>query len=153
MKIRKATEKDLNRIDEIYTEGTIDEKKLQFPRYSKKKILDELNSKKKSRISKTKKALKNKKEYWVVAEENKEIIGFGQAYLRNKDVGVTESAYVDKKHRRKGVGRKIMKELIKWIKNKKMKHIESNVLVKNTPSIKLQETFGFKPYLLRMRLR
>jgi len=81
-----------------------------------------------------------------------EVIGFGSAYLWNNK-GVIESVYISKNYQNKGYGIKILKYLIDWMKSKKVKHIESNILTENTPSIKLHKKLGFEPYLLRMKLK
>ncbi len=153
MKNRKAKEGDLLAIDKLYVEGNIDEGKLQFPNVpikEKKKSLDKYQN---SRRQGFRKYMKSKKHYWIVAEDKKEIIGFGQAWIKNKDTGITESVYIDRKYRKSGVGEKIMKDMIKWLKKHKLKYIESSSYTKNTPSIKLHKKLGFKPLLLRMRLK
>jgi len=86
--------------------------------------------------------LKNQRHYWVGAENQKEIFGFWQAYLKKKETGIVESIYVNKKHRQKGVGKKILKELIRWLKSKKRKCIERNAFIKNKPSFGLQKNSG-----------
>jgi len=153
IKMRKATLQDLKKIDEIYVEGSIDEGKSQFPNVSIKELKKDLGKHQTSRRRGFREYLKSKKHYWIVVEENKEIIGFGQAWIKNKDTGITESVYVDRTFRKRGVGKKIMKELIKWLKNKKVKNIESSCYIKNKSSAKLHEKLGFKPFLVRMRLK
>ena len=153
MKIRKANVSDLRRIDEIYVEGSIDEGKYQFPNISLKEMKKDLDKKQNSRRQGFRRYMKSKKYYWIVAEEKGKIIGFGQVRIKNKDTGITESVYVDRKYRKRGVGKDIMKEMIKWLKNKKLKYIESSAYLRNKPSVKLHEKLGFKPFLVRMRLK
>jgi len=153
MKIRKAEKEDLGEIDKIYVEGSIDEGKLQFPKVSEKEMLKELEKYSKIRRQGFRRELKNKKHYWIVVKINKGIVGFGQARIKNKYVGMVEKIYVYRKFRRKGIGKKILKKLILWLKNKKVKHIEAGIYWNNKPSIKLQKRLGFKPISLRMRLK
>ena len=153
MKIRKANVDDLRRIDKIYVEGSIDEGKYQFPNISLKEMKEDLDKHKTSRRQGFRRCMKSKKHYWIVAEEKGKIIGFGQVWIKNKDTGITESVYVDRKYRKRGVGKDIMKEMIKWLKGKKLKYIESSAYIKNKPSVKLHENLGFKPFLVRMRLK
>ena len=153
MKIRKANVSDLRRIDEIYVEGSIDEGKYQFPNISLKEMKKDLDKKQNSRRQGFRRYMKSKKHYWIVAEEKGKIIGFGQVWIKNKDTGITESVYVDRKYRKRGVGKDLMKEMIKWLKNKKLKYIESSAYLRNKPSVKLHEKLGFKPFLVRMRLK
>ena len=153
IKIRKAKISDVNRVDEIYVEGIIDEGKLQFPNISLKEIKKDLDKKQNSRRQGFRQSMKSKKYYWIVAEEKGKIIGFGQAWIKNKDTGITESVYVNERYRKKGIGKKIMGDMIKWLKGKKLKYIESSAYIKNKPSVKLHEKLGFKPFLIRMRFK
>ena len=152
MKIRKATIKDLKKINEIYSEGVLQEFKFQYPKKSMETIIKYAREEIKHHKEKIKNNLKDNNQYWIVLEENKEIIGFGSAYLQ-KHKGVTESIYIAEEFRGKGYGLKILKNLVHWIKIKDVKHIESNHLTNNIASINLNKKLGFKPYLLRMRLR
>ncbi len=153
VKIRKAKISDVNRIDEIYVEGSIDEGKLQFPNISLKEIKKDLDKKQNPRRQGFRQYMKSKKHYWIVAEEKGKIIGFGQAWIKNKETGITESVYVNKRYRKKGIGKKIMGDMIKWLKTKKLKYIESSAYLRNKPSVKLHKKLGFKPFLIRMRLK
>jgi len=150
MKIRKATSKDIEKINEIGLEGLFQEHALQNPK-NKKKIKKGVNEDFEFHKRTIRKNLQDNKQCWIVVEEKGTIIGFGSTYIK-KDRGIIESVYVAKEFQRKGYGMKIIKHLVSWLKSKKVKHIESNLLVKNTPSIKLHEKIGFKPYFLRVRL-
>ncbi|MBS3092328.1 GNAT family N-acetyltransferase [Candidatus Pacearchaeota archaeon] len=152
MTIRKATKKDIEKINEIYAEGIIQELEFQYPNKPKSKIKEYAKEEIKYHNQTVNKNIKDRKQYWIVLEENNNIIGFGSAYIKGNK-GVTESIYIAKEFRGKGYGSKILKNLISWINSKKVKHIETNILTGNEPSIKLHEKFRFKPYLLRMRLR
>src|SRR3989344_2138269 len=90
MKIRKANLKDIVDIDRIYVEGGIDEERLQFPNASKKKIIKTFNKHFKERINGFKRELKNKKHYWILCE-GKNMLGFGQAWIKNKDIRYIEA--------------------------------------------------------------
>lgn len=154
MIIRKANIKDLKDIDRIYVEGSIDEGKLQFPKVSKKEILKDVNKTKKTIIKEFRKEIKSKKNNWIVVEENCQIAGFGNAEIKkDKRYGMITMVYIDKKFRRRGIGIKISRKLIKWLKSKKVKYIESSAYINNKPSIKMQEKLGFKPISLKMRLK
>jgi L-amino acid N-acyltransferase YncA len=151
MKIRKATKKDIERINEIGLEGLFQEHTFQNPK-NKKKIRQGVKEDFEFHKKTIKNNLKDKKQYWIVVEEKGIIVGFGSAYIK-KDKGVIESVYIDKKFQKKSYGIKIMRHLIKWLKSKKVKHIESNFLFDNAPSLKLHKKLGFKPYFLRVRLK
>ncbi len=152
MKIRKALLKDLEEIDRIYVEGSIKEAKLQFSKKEAEKTIKNFDEYKKDRLKGFKKNLKDKKYYWIIVEINKKVIGFGEAYLKNKKAGMIENIYVDKKFRKKGIGTKIAKDLINWLKKKKIKDIGSACYIKNIPSLNMHKKLGFKPLVLKMRL-
>ncbi len=151
MKIRKAIFKDIKRINEILLEGSIQEHTFQNPGNKKKikeNVTEDFNHHKKA----IKKKIQDKKQCWIVLEEKGVVVGFGSTHIKGNQ-GFIESVYITKEAQRKGYGKKILKYLVNWLKSKKVKHIESYLLVKNIPSLKLHEKLGFKPYLFKMRLK
>ena len=153
MKIRKATKKDFEEIDKIYVEGSLYEGRLQFPKVSKKEMVKELNKARRDRLISFRRELKDKKHFWIVAIENNNIIGIGNAWIKSKDTGMIGQVFITKRFRGKGFGTAIMKNLIKWLKGKKKKYIESGIYWNNKPSIKFHEKLGFKPIVLKMKLK
>jgi L-amino acid N-acyltransferase YncA len=149
MKIRKGILKDLERIDEIYLEGVIDEIQIQFPKRTKSSIIKEMGKAQKSRRTQFKKDFKSKNNYWVVAEKNKDIVGFANAEINNKE-GKLTMLYIQKPFRNKGIGKKLTKARIKWIKSKKAKTISAGILLKNNASISNLKSFGFKPVSIKL---
>jgi len=85
MKIRKAKKDDVGRIDEINCQGVVDEVRLQFPKKTKKEIIKDLGKNEKERLKHLNKEIASSLEYWVVAEENGEIVGFGEAGINKKE--------------------------------------------------------------------
>jgi len=155
MKIRKATKKDIDEIDRIYVSAETDGMKLQFPK-EWKSMLKNFKKNEKLRKKDFRKDIISKNNYWVVVEEEGKIAGFGNAEIKknyNEKNGMITMIYVDDKFRRRGIGTIIVKELIKWLKNKKVKNIESAAYINNKPSIKMQTKLGFKPILIKMRLK
>jgi L-amino acid N-acyltransferase YncA len=150
--MRKATSKDVGKINEIYSEGAFQEYSFHYGKKSEKEIKNIINEEINNHKKKIRRDLQAKKQHWIVLEIKGEVIGFGSAYLWNNK-GVIESVYISKNYQNKGYGIKILKYLIDWMKSKKVKHIESNILTENTPSIKLHKKLGFEPYLLRMKLK
>ncbi len=149
MEMRQANIDDVDKINEIFSEGILQELKFQYS--SNAKIKKEFEWEVKNHKKYINKDLKDKNQYWIVLELNGLVIGFGSSYIKDGK-GVVESVYVDKGFRRKGYGIKIVKELLRWIRSKKVRVIESNLFVKNLPSLKLHEKLGFKSYMFRMRL-
>ncbi len=156
MEIRKANLNDLERIDEIYIEGSVDEGKLQFPNTTINEMIKDLKKFKKERIKGWKKELKSKNNYWIVLEDNNFILGFGNAEIKKNyshKEGTVTMVYIDKKFRRKGLGKKITKKLILWLKEQKVKNIEAGIYYNNLPSMNMCKKLGFKPISLKMRLK
>ena len=157
MKIRKATPKDIRRIDEIYVEGSIDEGKLQFPKVSKKEMIKNLEKHIKNRLKGFKDRILSNKDYWVVAIEKDKIIGFGQAEIKNyeddSNYCEVEKIYVKKEFRGKGIARILVKKLINWLKKNGTKKVFARVYAKNSPSIKLHSSLGFEDFSITMMKR
>ena len=92
-----------------------------------------------------------------VALDDKKVIGFcyGWRYKRaviykKQKGGYVSDCFVDPKYRNKGIGRKLVKNLLKWFKEKKVEVIHLHVLANNKNSKKFWESFGFDSYLLQM---
>jgi len=110
-----------------------------------------------------KKSLKNKNKLYFVAqdENNEKIIGYFIALIEKapysftmqKYVGVIADAYIDPKYRKKGLGKKIFKEIIKWFKSRKIKYIELDVDARNKIGIKTWKKYGFYEFRMKMKLR
>ncbi len=145
MAIRKATLNDLKVIDEIYLAGMIDGEKSEFPRKSRKEILKEFNKYKKARLNSLKEDITSKQVETLVYEIDKKVIGFGVASLKERMRNPEISLISIKGHfREKGIGSRIMGELLKWLKKNHSKNVVVSTSVKNKASIKLNKKFGFK---------
>ena len=153
VKIRKANQKDVNsivelakklieyhrRIDKIYRDG--ESFAPLFRRYLRREM------KKPTTIV-------------LVAEIEKKIIGYFMAKITKPKraifvvdkMGLITDAFIEKEFRRKRVGEKIFRELIRWFKKKKIKHIELSVNSRNTIGINAWKKFGFQEVVKKMRL-
>ncbi|MCK4589483.1 MAG: GNAT family N-acetyltransferase [Nanoarchaeota archaeon] len=94
---------------------------------------------------------KNKNNIFFVAEEKKQIIGFAGGHIKTnlkffkiKKVGFIREIYVKPSHRHKGLGQKLMREIIRYFKNKKIKVAQLTVLTNNQPAFKLYQSLGFE---------
>ena len=153
MKIRLGKIEDIEQIDIVYQEGVIDEVKLQFPNKPIKEIIKDLNKNEKERLLGIKNEINSKLNFWIVVENNKEIIAFGQAEINkeNKENGMIQKVYVLKGYRKKGIASKIMKRLIDWLRKQKIKYVSAGIFIKNIPSINMNKKFGFKVIAVRMQ--
>lgn len=145
MKIRKAKIKDLKEIDEVYGEGILDEERIQFPKKSKKEILNDLDKSKKDRLKGFRNAISSREERILVCEVNGKIVGFGGAVLSNKKRSAEITlVYLKREYRKKNIGSKIVKILLKWLKDNNEKKAIVTMDTKNEASINLHKKFGFK---------
>ncbi len=93
-----------------------------------------------------------------VAESDGEIIGYCEGgidkapnYTNFKKMGFIDTLIVDKKHRKKGSGEKLVNALIKWFKEKKINYMELGVDTRNVSGVKFWNSRGFSEYRLKMR--
>ncbi len=140
-KIRKAEKGDVPDIDKIYVECSIDELKLQFPKNWKRHLKD-FERLEKSRKSGFRRNIQNKNHLYIVVEDKSRIVGFGAAHIKNRK-GFLDFLYVKKEYRKQGVGIKIAKRLLSWLKSRKIREVTSHTYVRNIPSVKLHERMGF----------
>ena len=151
MDIRKAQIKDINEIDEIYKKGQFDEERNKSSRKSKKEILNDLNKSKKIRLNEFKKAINSSKEMFLVCEEKNKLVGFGDAVLSNKKRNAEVALiYIKKEYRQKGIGSKILRELLKWLKENGENKVFVTTDIENKSSINLNKKEGFRESIIIM---
>ena len=148
--IRKATNKDLNKIMELIKDVTDYHYKIDkyYKPFSKYKGLDKY----------TEDQLKDKNVKILVAEEDGKIIGRivgaiikAPPYITPKKIGNIDDTFIKNDYRHKAVGKKLLNELLKWFKEKKVKHIELSVDARNEIGIRAWKKFGFYDYRIEMR--
>ena len=150
MKIRKATKRDLNRLNELQIG-------LANYEYLLCRTLKQPDSEKKKYKDNYKKKMRRKDCIFFVAEDKKKIIGYilgeietpEHPHIYNKR-GYIVDAFVEREYRRKGVGEKLFKQLIKWFKSKKIKWIKVAVYANNFNSYKFWQSMGFRDYVIWM---
>ena len=93
--------------------------------------------------------LENPNSKYIKATTNDEIIGFAGIWKAVDDVHIT-NIVTKKVYRKKGIGSKLLLELIRLAENEKeIASITLEVNSKNLPAIKLYEKHGFKNVGLR----
>lgn len=80
---------------------------------------------------------------YLVAKINDEIVGYIGMWFIIDECHITNIA-VAKKHRRKGVAKALIKEMLKLCKEHLVTYILLEVRANNIPAQKLYENFGFK---------
>ena len=98
------------------------------------------------------KELNEKNRYFVVIEIDNEVIGAGQASYK-KNIGELGRIYIKKEFRNNGIGTKLIKHLIDFLKKKKVKEIESYAYTRNKSSLKVHHKFGFKEEAYKLVLK
>lgn len=86
----------------------------------------------------------------IVLEDGGKPIGFLWLFTffnkyRESWIGQINYIHIDKKFRGKGYGDKLLKEAMKYFKNKGVKGVRASVMTANDASVKLFEKAGFKP--------
>ena len=87
--------------------------------------------------------LDNSRSYYIIAKEDREILGFA-GIIDTVDQFEITNIVVKKTCRHKGVGTLLLNELIEYAKKNNKNKIFLEVNEKNIPAIKLYEKNGFK---------
>lgn len=89
-----------------------------------------------------------------VAEAGKDIVGYCLAIaekhppvLEIQKYGLVQDLAVTKKHRRRGIGERLLKEALSWFFEKGVDRIETRVAKCNKLSTEFWAKMGFTPYL------
>lgn len=103
-----------------------------------------------------KKELKKKRTKFFVAEVENKIVGFVVTYLLKRPLMYKYEKYgwieasIDKSYQRRGIGKKLTEEALRWVKSKKIKRVELEVNLRNEKGLKAWRKYGFKDYELIM---
>ena len=68
-----------------------------------------------------------------------------------KKIGLIEMCWVDHKHRRKGISRRLCEDLELWFKSKELRYVDLYYLVGNTEAENSWERLGYRPYRVASR--
>lgn len=98
-----------------------------------------------------KKILIDKRKLFIVAEENKKIIGYLLAEIEEREpflqkVGYIAETYINPNFRGKGVGSALFKEAINWFDKKKIKWKTVSTHSLDDEAISFWERKGFKEF-------
>jgi len=80
---------------------------------------------------------------YIVASSKEVVIGYAVGIIRYEKLGHVVSVAVNKNIRRKGVGERLMKEIIERLCSSGAKRIRIEVRESNLPAIKLYTKLGF----------
>lgn len=92
-----------------------------------------------------------------VAETNGKIVGYSlgwisQPWSYKAKRGYICDCFVEKSHRRQGIGKALVKAMLEWFKDKGVECVEADIYSKNIPSLALFKGLGFKEVSKRLRL-
>lgn len=147
--IRKAKQEDIPQViklfrgivqyhhdlDPVYLPGS------KLPRDSAKRIT---------------KLIRKRNAVLIIAEVNRRIVGYFIAEIKksrmrvNNKIGWISDGFVEKKFRRKDLGKDLFAFTKKWFLRKGFKRIELMVDTRNTLGIKAWQKYGFKEYQKKM---
>lgn len=150
MQIRKAGKLDLDSIHQLDVELTKFHKRFDKDLYEISKRW--WGIKRRSQL----KALKDKNNIMLVAEENKKIIGYVWGYVEKLGrfkIAKVQEVVVTSKHTGKGIGTALLKQAIIFFKRKGCIIAETYVNVQNDAALKFYEKEGFKKGEYRLRLK
>ncbi|HLD48783.1 MAG TPA: GNAT family N-acetyltransferase, partial [archaeon] len=142
VKIRKATTQDSKIIAGYYKKLSAYEKK--FDPY--------INVKKSPSEKKLKKMMASPKNCYLIAEMDGKPIGCGASNIEKipgnwnilKTRGSIFFMFIDAKYRNKGIGKEIIKHLVKWLKKRNIRLITIKVYANNEMALEAYKKYGFK---------
>ncbi|MFH1802781.1 MAG: GNAT family N-acetyltransferase [archaeon] len=144
MKIRKATIEDLKEIKKLNQE-------LFHHDFKFDKTLDIGWPSKNEDYYK--KSITGKDSITLIAEDEGEIMGYligaittAADYRKIKQIAKLENMLILKEHRRKGVGKQLIKEFIDWAKVKDAHKAKVIASAQNEPAINAYKSMGFEEY-------
>jgi ribosomal protein S18 acetylase RimI-like enzyme len=155
MKIRKATNKDLSQIIELWKKYEKFEESLvdldKHPYVKKRK-----NAEKNMRANFFR-VIKSKKAEILIAEENKEIVGFILISKSKSDdihnfdfYGEMNYMYIKPEFRGKGIASEFFRQAKKWFKQQGLKYLRLDVNINNKKTRKIYQKWGFNDYEIGM---
>jgi ribosomal protein S18 acetylase RimI-like enzyme len=90
----------------------------------------------------------------LVALDKEKVVGYVMALIKKTDPawqrersGYIEEMAVTANYRRRGIGEKLLKQIIDWFKEEKLDYIELSVAAKNKVGYSFWKKHGFKDYL------
>ncbi len=150
MMIRKAKKEDIESIHKLDRESTKYHRKFDKDFYTISEKWWKI--KKDSQI----KAIKSPTNLILVSEIDGKVVGYIWGYIetimKNK-IGKIQELIVTSKQRGKGIGTRLIKQMLDFFKDKKCIISEIEVFVENLPTIQVYEKAGFKKKEYKMQLK
>ncbi|MBI4176276.1 MAG: GNAT family N-acetyltransferase [Candidatus Aenigmarchaeota archaeon] len=152
IEIRKAKAKDIPAVVELA---------MDLVRYHKfDSYLDPSKNVRSAYAKYFRQSIRSRKKLLLVAETDGRIMGFVLGEIlkmppifKIRTAGYVRDMLVAERFRRRGVGKLLLKSLFKWFKGKGIKHVELHVHIMNDIGKKAWETYGFRTFLLKQRIK
>ena len=152
---REAKKEDLETIVELWKKQSDYHYKIDKERYLSGREREKIIRKRMEKFFEKKRI--NRKIFLAI--KNGKPIGYffgsirkSPGYMREKKIGEVDLAFVEEKFRRKGIGKILFEELIKWFKKRKIKIVEVTVDSRNEIGISAYKKYGFSEVAKRMAL-
>lgn len=94
----------------------------------------------------------------VVAREGPQIIGYAigrittlPPFFEHRYRGYIHDVYVRDAHRRQGIGRRMVEEILDWLRQRSVNIVELTVAA-NNDAVRFWERLGFQTYMHQMKL-
>ena len=151
MNIRKAKTRDVPEVAKLNYE--LNTYHLKFDKYYElKKNTDSLSRKYYRTIIRSNRAL------LMVAEVNNRVVGYICCKIEKRppiykinERGYIGGLFVSKKHRRKGIGKKLVAEALKWFKEKGIFYVETEADVRNKLSVPSWKSYNFRTFQIKIK--
>ncbi|MEM7813450.1 MAG: GNAT family N-acetyltransferase [Candidatus Aenigmatarchaeota archaeon] len=150
MLVRRAVKSDIQDIQELDKESTVYHRRFDRDLYQVSEKWWKV--KRKFQLA----AMKDSKNLVLVAEDGKRIVGYLWGYverLNKYNIGKIQELIVSTRYRRKGIGTRLIKNLLKFFKDKNCIIAEVTVNAKNGAAIKTYERLGFEKREYKMQLK
>jgi ribosomal protein S18 acetylase RimI-like enzyme len=155
IKIKEAKKEEMGSVLSLMRQLSDYHKKIDPKYYKSGKERKERD--KKRLIEYFSKKRKNRK--ILVAKVKNKVVGFligsiekPPPYCKENKIRVIHRAYIKENFRRKGIGKLLVEELLKWFRKRKIKFVEVEVDSRNKIGIEAYKKYGFFEFHKRMRL-
>ena len=93
-------------------------------------------------MAQLKEEIAGKERFYLIAEVDQKVVGYGGA-VKLADICDVLTLTVDESHRRKGIGRELLRRVLDWTRNQDCDAVMLEVRVSNEEAMPLYSSFGF----------
>lgn len=159
MIIRKATQKDLDKIIELWQEFMDEHDKMAMRKDKRLKAHVMKKGNAKQNVKKFFAAnIASKQGNIFIATDGGRLVGYCLAYVKAnipifsvERLGYISDMYIKKGYRRKGIATKLKNSTFRWFKSIGLKHASISHYMVNTRARKTYESWGFVPMFAELR--